>query len=154
MIKHELTCRLWSTMSRVMNEGWFQDDYFILFTESERASQSHRYGIATALPGYTVIGLRSWDDLIVVDNTGDAYTVPAVPIDLQYLSPCTIPESTSLEPDGRFTGKIKWYVKPLVFGGDPNDKDNVTWVSHDQHAELVSWWNQQYRALKASSEGL
>jgi hypothetical protein len=136
-----------------MNEGWFRDDYFILFTEAERASKSHRYGIGTALPGYTVIGLRGWDDLIVIDNRGDAYTVPAVPIDGQYITPCKIPESASLEPDDRFTGRIKWYVKPLIFGGDPNGKDNVTWVNHDQHVELVVWWNQQYRTLKQSSEG-
>jgi len=24
--------------------------------------------------------------------------------------------------------RIKWYVKPLIFGGDPNEKENVTWV--------------------------
>jgi hypothetical protein len=136
-----------------MNEGWFRDDYFILFNDAETASQSHGYGIGTALPGYTVIGLRGWDDLIVTDNTGAKYTVPAVPIDIQYVSPCTIPESTSLKPDDRFTGRIKWYVKPLVFGGDPDEKDNVTWVSLDQHAELVVWWNQLYRTLKPSSEG-
>jgi hypothetical protein len=135
-----------------MNEGWFQDDYFILFTEAERSFKSHRYGIDTALPGYTVIGLRGWDDLIVIDNRGHAYTVPAVPIDVKCLSPCKIPESTSLNPDARFTGRIKWYVKPLIFGGDPNVKDNVTWVSHDQHTELVVWWNQQYRRLKPSGD--
>ena len=38
-------------------------------------------------------------------------------------------------------GKIKWYVKALVFGGDPQSALNVIWVTHDQHAELVKYWN-------------
>jgi len=135
-----------------MKEGWFGEDYFILFAESERTSKSQRYGVATALPGYTVIGLRGWDDLIVRDTRGDAYTVPALPIAPQYLSQCEVPDGTFLQADSRFTGKVKWYVKPLVFGGDPEAEDNVTRVSHEQHAELVVWWNQLYRKLKANGQ--
>jgi hypothetical protein len=50
-----------------------------------------------------------------------------------------------METDSRFTGRIKWYIKPVVFGGDPNPGENVTWVTHEQHAELVAWWNRKYR---------
>ena len=137
-----------------MNEGWFEDDYFVLFFESERLAASDRYGISATLPGYTIVGLRGWDDLIVQDTNDGSYAVPGVPLEAQYLSTCAVPAIELLEPDARFTGKIKWYVKPIVFGGDPVSKDNVTWVNHQQHAELVVWWNDLSRKLKASDAGV
>jgi hypothetical protein len=50
-----------------MIEGWFGDDYLISFNEAEIASASDRYSISRFIPGYQVIGLRGWDDLIVKD---------------------------------------------------------------------------------------
>jgi len=131
-----------------MNEGWFGDNYYVLFAETEVKFKSQRYGVDTALPGYSAIGLRDWADLVVRDRHGDVYSVPVVPIDLEYLSPCDLPDGTSLESHSRFTGRVKWYVTPLIFGGDPKAEENVTWVSHEHHAELVVWWNQQYYTLK------
>jgi hypothetical protein len=61
------------------------------------------------------------------------------------------PGRVILERDDRFAGKIKWYVTPLVFGGDPKIGDNLVWVSHEEHAQLVRWWNEQYRALKGAT---
>ena len=55
---------------------------------------------------------------------------------------------TSLKPDSRFAGKIKWYVKPIAFGGDPDIETNLTWVDHEQHSQLVRWWNDLDNALK------
>jgi hypothetical protein len=42
-------------------------------------------------------------------------------------------------PDFRYSGKIKWYIKPIVFDGDPNPGENLTWVNHEKHAQLVRW---------------
>jgi hypothetical protein len=72
-----------------------------------------------------------------------------VPIDQSSIEKFALPDDLSLEPDDRFTGKIKWYLKPLIFGGDPQDKDNITWVTPKQHSELVVWWNEQYKTVKA-----
>jgi hypothetical protein len=135
-----------------MNEGWHGDDYLILFTELEVAGASDRYGISTLLPGYEIIGLRGWDDFIVRDSAGRTYSVPTVPVEFQYLSPFAVPdEEPRLRSDARFSGKIKWYVKPIVFGGDTNVGENLTWISHDQHAQLVRWWNNQYRSAKVQA---
>jgi hypothetical protein len=131
-----------------MNEGWLNDEYLILFSGSEIEDASKKYGIAQTLLGYTVLGLLGWDDFIVRDPSGKTYSVPTVPIDKKYLKEHKLPQTVTLEADGRFKEKIKWYVKPLVFGGDPNDEENLTWVTHEQHAQLVVWWNNQYRALK------
>lgn len=133
-----------------MNEGWLDDDYLILFSKSEIVDASRRYGMARLLPGFTVVGLLGWDDLLVQDAAGKTYAIPAVPIDKQYLRAYQPPKPSALQPDERFMGKIKWYVTPLVFGGDPGESRNITWVTHEQHSQLVMWWNQQYdRARRA-----
>ena len=97
------------------------------------------------LPGYRVIGLRGWDDFIVEDTLGLTFTAPTVPGDLKYLAPYLLPSGgCSLQPDERLTGKIKWYVTPIVFGGDPRLKENIVWVTRDEHIKAVRWWNAVY----------
>jgi hypothetical protein len=133
-----------------MIEGWYGDDHLILFNEAEVASASDRYSISQFLPGYRVIGLRGWDDFILQDSMGRTYCVETVPAIAEHLSPYILPPAGStLSPDNRFQGKIKWYVKPIVFGGNPNLGDNLVWVSHDQHAHLVRYWNDLYRSAKS-----
>jgi hypothetical protein len=131
-------------------EGWYGSDHLILFSETEIASVSDRYAVLQFLPGYKVIGLRGWDDFILQDSNGATYCAPTVPAVAEHLSAYALPPaSTMLRPDDRFQGKIKWYVKPIVFGGDPQSQANVIWVSYDQHAELVKYWNGLYRSLKS-----
>lgn len=131
-----------------MNEGWLNQEYLILFSGSEIKSTTLRYGLPKFLPGYEVVGLRGWDDLIVRDSVGQTYAVPSVPLDTEYLAPYNIPAG-SLAPEELLSGKIKWYVQPIAFGGDPNLGSNLTWVTHEQHGQLVIWWNTQYQALKS-----
>jgi hypothetical protein len=126
-------------------EGWLNDEYLVLFSEAERSDHADRYGISATLPGYVVVGLRGWDDFIVLNEAGGMLCIPTVPLDLVYAKPFALPGSFDLIADSRFANKIKWYLKPLVFGGDVQDLDNVTWVSLTQHAELVVWWNAQYK---------
>ena len=133
-----------------MIEGWFGDDYLISFNEAEVGSASDRYSISRFIPGYQVIGLRGWDDLIVRDCVGLAYTVPCVPMDSESLLRYVLPEAeSSLVPDERFLGKLKWYVQPFVFGGDPNLEKNVIWVNHEQHAQAIKSWNDLYRSVRS-----
>lgn len=134
-----------------MNEGWYDDDYLILFDGSEIASATERYAISQSLPGFDVLGLRRWDDFIVRDPSGQTYSVPTVPAIAKYLSAFSIPEGTQLRPDEKLRGKIKWYVKPVVFGGDPGLGENVIWVTHEVHAQAVRWWNEMYRSVKGQN---
>src|SRR5580765_5025086 len=131
-----------------MNEGWLSDEHFILFTPGESANASAKYGIEKLLPGFIVVGLRGWNDFLVKNVEGHTFTVPTVPVDLKYMQPIAVPEATAkLKQDERFAGKIKWYLKPPIFGGDASDS-NTNWVTHEQHQQLVAFWNKQYRALK------
>jgi hypothetical protein len=131
-----------------MVEGWSGDDHIILFDEVEVADATQRYSIREFLPGFQVVGLHGWDDFIVRDDSGRSYSVPTVPLDLLYLRPFVIPEKQNLVKDERFEGKIKWYIMPIVFGGDPAVDSNLEFVNHEQHTGLVRWWNDLYRSVR------
>jgi hypothetical protein len=132
-----------------MTEGWSGDDYLILYSEAERQSASERYGIAALLPGFTIIGLRSWDDFIVMDSEGAVFLVPTVPCDAAHLTEFHLPLNVEIVGDTRYAGRIKWYTKPIIFGGNPRLGENLTWVAPDEHAPLVRWWNRMYRDITA-----
>ena len=136
-----------------MTEGWFNDEYLVIFSQSEGASLASKYKFSESLPGYTLVGLRGWDDFIVINPAGVMFSIPTVPLSETSKTEFVIPNNLSLEDDIRFTGKIKWYLKPIVFGGDPQDKQNLTWVTLEQHVELVVWWNNQYKSIKAAEHG-
>jgi hypothetical protein len=130
-----------------MNEGWSGGDYLILFDQREIGPASDRYAISEWLPGYEVIGLRGWDDLIVRDSAGRTFTVPTVPAIPEYLCPFAVPAtSETIAIDHRFHNSLKWYTQPIALGGDPSLDKNVIWVTHDQHAQLVKFWNHKYRS--------
>jgi hypothetical protein len=132
-----------------MKEGWIEDDYLILFDESEVATVTHQYALSQLLPGYQILGLRGRDDFIVRDSQRRTFSIPTVPLDLKYLAPYSVPEPMDdLQPDLRFRGKIKWYVKPVVFGGDSAMGENVAWVNLEEPAQLVRRWNDLYRSVK------
>jgi len=131
-----------------MREGWFGDSYLVLFDESEVPLVSERYAISTSLPGYQVLGLLGWDDFIVKSSAGQVYSVPMVPVDSQYLIPFQVPsERQQFDSDSRYSGRIKWYKQPIAFGGDAALGENLVWLSHEEHSQLVRWWNDHYRSL-------
>jgi hypothetical protein len=137
----------WS-VGRRMIEGWAQERHFILFTDEEATAATTRYGFPDSLPGYVVVGLLGWDDFIVRSGSGDLFTLPTIPSIEEYLEPYHGELPHQLEGDGR-AGTIKWYVKPLVFGGSPEAGENMIWVTHNEHAELVRWWNAQYQTANS-----
>lgn len=131
-----------------MIEGWYGDDYLVLFDEAEASAFSARYEFGRYLAGYSITGLRGWDDFIVRGTNGHCATVPTVPIAPEYLAPLEFGiHAARIVSDDRFRGKVKWYTKPIVFGGSPTD-NNIEWVSLDQHVDLVKWWNERYQKLK------
>ncbi|ANH67492.1 hypothetical protein [Mitsuaria sp. 7] len=42
-------------------------------------------------------------------------------------------------------------IQPVILGGDPIDPSNKTWVTRQQHFELVRYWNRVIRQLEQSS---
>lgn len=129
-----------------MIEGWHSDEYLILFDEVESEQLTEGYGVRQYLPEVTIVGILSWDDFIVSDHSGKLFRVPTVPLLQKYIEAFErIPDASRLTPDIRFSGKIKWYIKPVVFGGDPSSEKNLIWVDIQMHQELVQWWNKLYK---------
>jgi hypothetical protein len=133
-----------------MITGWQSDDYLILFEEQAEAIElTQRYGIHDRIPGHTLIGLRGWGNFILMSPDGHQKTVPTVPLTADELEDWPMPiDLSAIEHDSRVDGKIKWYVTPLIFGGSPTDKQNITWVTVDQHVDLVRWWNSKYDEIR------
>ena len=134
-----------------MIEGWLEDQYLILFNDDEIELATDRYGCRNLLPDFEVIGLIGWDDLLVRDSSRTTSRVPSVPLVEDHTTRWALPSDlSSLKTDDRFTGRIKWYLKPVIFGGDPESKENLAWLTHEQHREAVTWWNKKYHEVKAS----
>ena len=135
-----------------MNCGWHDDNHFILFNGEESDEFGPAYGFPDFLPGFRVAGVFNCDDFIVTDSHSSAFTVPTVPLNEQHLKPFHQDfRRVELTQDSRTAGKIKWYLNPIVFGGDPQLDSNIQWVNVGQHTALVKWWNQKYREIKASA---
>lgn len=137
-----------------MTEGWFNDAYYLLFDQGEAADVGKAYRLDVYLPGVTVIGLKFWDDVLIRDVDGLVYSVPSVPLDRGHFRPerSAVPAARLLEPDARLSGKVRWFVKPVAFGGDPKDDGNTTWITLAQHAQVVRWWNDQYQTIRQPKE--
>jgi len=133
-----------------MIQGWHHEDYLILCeSQAEADYLTERYALSGYLPGHTFVGLIGWDDFIVLDAAGQLHTVPTVPLAAEGLRPLALDiTSAILRPDDELTDKIKWYIQPVVFGGDPNPGQNMTWVTIDQHIDLVKWWNNKFQELQ------
>src|SRR5207245_7401233 len=100
-----------------MTEGWYGDDYLILF-EERAVALDRAYGLSAALPGYRLVGLRGWDDFIVDDSNGARFTVPTVPGLAEHLAPFSTPKGPSrAEGDPTVRGGMKWRVTPTARGG-------------------------------------
>jgi hypothetical protein len=132
-----------------MKEGRNNDHYLILFEPGEVDQITEAYGLERYIPKHNILGLLDWDDFILENQARERFTVPAVPLDPGYLKRLEVPLSPEkLTADTRFTGKIKWYIKPLIFGGDAKAQENMTWITHPDHQAAVKWWNEKYQELK------
>ena len=88
-------------------------------------------------------GLIGWDDFLIKNTSGEIFSVPTIPLLARYIEPLNFQQLT-LEADENYKGKIKWYIKPLVFGGDPGADNNLAWLTHEDHVKAVKWWNKKY----------
>jgi hypothetical protein len=140
-----------SFLSCSIRSKWFGPCFDIICTSSATVTRWSMYPNVTPCPQFcrvSNIGSAGWDDFIVQDVAGRSYSIPTVPLDFQYLSPFNIPPNVNLVKAERFEGKVKWYVKPIGFGGDPKAEDNITWLSLEQHTQWVRWRNDLHRSVE------
>jgi len=130
-----------------MKHFWVDDIHYNLFEEEEHLLIS-KYKIDLYISGYKLIGLIGWDEFLL-EKDKKYFKVPTVPIDINNLEEisdiCKLNELTNKES---IYDKIKWYTKPIVFGGNPKDEKNIIWVDIEQHIKLVTFWNNKYSEYK------
>ena len=135
-----------------MTEGWLNFDYVILFSLSERIVYSRKYKIGNFLPGFTLAGIYDWNYFLVTDFEGKMYSLPSLPLDIKSIKEFSLPEKYTLETDQRYLGKVRWYLKPEIAGGNPKDGKNLVWISLELHADLVAWWNEKLSIKQSVSD--
>lgn len=82
-----------------MREGWCNKDYWALCEDQREAEHlTAIYGLAEYLPGYFIVGLKSWDEFILADCEGQYFLVPTVPLERAGVASFRFPaESLRLE---------------------------------------------------------
>jgi len=58
----------------------------------------------------------------------------------------------SNRPDWHPRGMELVEIKPIIVGGDPVDPQNKTWVTRQQHFELVRFWNRVISDLRKQGQ--
>lgn len=132
-----------------MIQGWHDDEYLNLFDEAESQQMARLYALSYSFADFQIVGLIGWDDFILCDGQGLLFRVPTIPAVVEEMKPLALViDPSRVVPDVRFTNRVMWYVQPIVFGGNPEKGDNMTWITLEQHAELVRWWNAKYIEMK------
>jgi predicted metal-dependent HD superfamily phosphohydrolase len=39
-------------------------------------------------------------------------------------------------------------INPILFNGSPTDRQNITFITRLEHAELAVWWNRLVKDMK------
>ena len=126
-------------------EGWLSKNYYILFSQTEKDLYWDKHNLKQYLPNYDVFGLFNWDYFMINQSNKLYAIIPTVPLLDKYITKFIYKNrSMLLTQDPTIKGKVKWYKNPLVFGGNPNDKENTVMVKIEKHAELVEYWNRKY----------
>ena len=43
-------------------------------------------------------------------------------------------------------------ITPVIVGGDPTDPQNKTWITREQHFEMVRYWNRVIGDLREQGQ--
>jgi hypothetical protein len=54
--------------------------------------------------------------------------------------------------DARPRGMELVEITPTIVGGNPTDPQNKSWVTRQQHFELVRYWNRVIRDLRKQGQ--
>lgn len=130
-------------------EGWLGDVYVRVYAPSSRRSVAALYEMEKFLPHHEPWG--SWGgDALCHAQDGKFYRVPWIPLSAAYCQEVyagigelhkALTNLHEATPAYEHFGKEVHFIKPLVFGGDPNDPTNVAMIDQKAHAEICCFWN-------------
>jgi len=137
-------------------EGPVGSEYLRLFPLDELTAMNHAYRANDFTPGVTLFGSNVAGYAFAFDLRAQMSIVrtPFIPLHFDYLEPqaknlAELIESLlatgETEPvdwtrliDREGVGLELHEVKPIIFGGDPSDRNNRRWVTPRVHAECVA----------------
>jgi hypothetical protein len=138
-------------------EGISGEHYVILWKAEELIRFNREYEIEKYAPGIFLFGSNGGGEAYGFDTQDPSMPVVRVPfvgMDRCYAEPVTqggeplpVPDGATASADHR-RGKELFEIKPVILGGDPVDPANKTWLTREQHFELVRFWNKVIRDLR------
>lgn len=148
-------------------EGFVGGAYLHLYPITELDSLNKALGTAEFAPDLWIFGSSGGGEAFAFDTTAAPVSivqVPFIPMDRQYevehgislwdLMQSLVDKSgepigsTAYRANPATVGKEVHEVLPIIFGGNPTDRDNKVLLEPHQYAEYVVWWNRQYRQIK------
>src|SRR4051812_12487051 len=152
-------------------EGFVGQSYFRLYPVENLAKLNAAFGVQEFAPGLVIFGSNGGGEAFAFDMRTSAPGVvqlPFIPMAYEYIierSPSfadflvrmarpdpgdhrTLP--THINPDT--LGKEIHEITPIVFGGSPTDPANKAYLTTEQYAEYVVWWNRTYRNVRSQGQ--
>ena len=137
-------------------EGWLVDQYIRIYASADRARVAAIYRFDEFLPGYEPWG--SWgQDALCLSPERPLFLIPWIPLAASfrqehYARVAAFEEAArslrDATPSYQNFGKEVHFINPVIFGGDPSDKQNIALIEQSAHAEICVFWNRAYARLR------
>lgn len=137
---------------------WNKDHYLEFWPISRIKALNESYAVHEHLPGFTAFGSDGIGNIILFSNNphdSSVFTAPFIGMGKVGVTR----DADSLESFLAGLGEPDFEkamlekpelveIKPILFGGDPVDPSNKTWLSRTEHIKFVQFWNRQLAATK------
>ena len=144
-------------------EGFIGDNFCRLYPLDELVSLNESFSVKEFAPEIFIFGSNGGGEAFAFNIAESPYVIikiPFIPMDLDFTnligqtvseffsSFSTSERRTLLEINRDLIGKEIHEKHPVVFGGDPIDPNNKTFVPTKNYAELVVFWNKIWHSRK------
>lgn len=134
-------------------EGFSGDEYLRIYDPEHWDRINREYQSDRFIPGYQIIGSIE-SEAVCLGPDSVVYLIPFIPMSVEFKE---VYRNSLEELKGIMEKELKpassayenyglevHFVKPIAFGGDPDDKSNVKFIPQPEHARICSFWNQVY----------
>ena len=147
-------------------EGFIGDKYCRFYSIDKLIALNQAFMVKDFAPGLFIFGSTGGGEAFTFDTRNSPASIveiPFIPMDIKYAkvlgktildffialsgqSKNETPHAINMD----LIGKEVHEIQPIVFGGNPVDPKNKTFLIPEDYAKLVVWWNKQYQKVVAS----